>query len=326
MVSTISCTIRDGEVLPTVRGIRCVYNNIANDLVLSIASQELPLLSVALGLPMEGFHGDFVEHHRSFDLFSHPMEIFSGHSYHSRYLPENNPQGTELCTATVQQGLCYYLNGLRSLSSQAENARMVHILPGHIQMGDRQYSSTYDPPKPERSMGLSSIQFDSIEECDPTNIVEQPRLANIKLEAFGLLEKSAEHELIVFLKAKMPEEPALTLRPGFSSYEVLKGTGMLTCERTQCTSRLILLCLSIRRGWHVPNTRDSDKRIGSRTGHLCLIWPQLEDLARCVAIEERQYGASAMVFFRRTECVSCCTISLARMQAPEDRKGLYFIL
>ena len=325
MVSTISCTIRDNEILPTVRGIQCVYNRAASKFAMSKTARQLPLLSIALDLPMEGMQGDFVDHHRNFDLLSHPMEIFSGHSYHSRYLPENNPQGKEFCTATVRQGLCYYLNGLRSLSSQAENARMVHILPGHIQMGDRQFNSTYDPPVQHRSVNLSSIQFDIIEEFNPTNTFEQPRLTNIKLEAFGL-EKATDHELTVFYKAVMPGEPALTLWPGQISHEVLKGTGILTCEQMHCNSRLVIPCVLIRGGWHVPDTRNSEAGIDSRTGHMCLIWPQLDDLARCVAVQERLHEAREMVFFRRQECVSCCTSSLAREQPQESRKKLFHIL
>lgn len=325
MVSTKSCTIRCNEILPTVRSIQCVYNKFANDFAMTQITRGLPLLSNALGLRMEGMHGDFANHYRKVDLLSHLMATFSGHFYHSRYLPENNPQGTECCSATIPQGLCYYLDCLRSLNSQAEHARMVHILPGHIQMGDMHFSITYDPPVLHPSMNLSSIQFDNIEKCDPTNPFVQPQLANIKLEACGL-EKSTDHELIVFCKVVLSGESALILRPTYISRKFLKGTGIFTCERIHCVSRLILPCFFIRRGWHIPDTRTPETKVGCRTGHLCLIWPQLEDLACCVVLQDGQYDGGGMVFFRRKECVPCCTINLARKQPQESRKELYIIL
>ena len=129
----------------------------------------------------------------------------------------------------------------------------------------------------------SPIQFDILEES-PASMIQQPRRFDIKLEMLGL-EKAADHELIVFYRAIMPGEPAITLRPGRISHKVLKGTGILTCERLQCASPLVLPCASIRRGWHLFDQDDTNTWIGSRTGLIFLIWPQLEDPAWCVAAQ-----------------------------------------
>ena len=322
MVSTISCVTRDEEILPTVRGITCLYNRLTSDWPLSVNARGRPLLAISLGLNMNDVYGPDAEDIRKFDLLSHPMEIFSGYSDHSRYLPEKNPQGCEHCTATVKQGLCYYLNCLQSLSSHAENARVVHIIPGHIQMGDKQFSSIYDPGVTPTT-DPSPIQFDILEESPPASMIRQPRRIDIKLEMLGL-EKAADHELIVFYRTIMPEEPAITLQPGGISHKVLKGTGILTCERLQCTSRLVLPCASIRRGWHLFDQDDTKTWIGSRTGHICLIWPQLEDPARCVAVQKQSQASE--LFLRRGECTSCCTISLVREMRKDTRKALLNIL
>lgn len=106
MVSTISCVTRDDEVLPTVRGIACVYNKLTSDWPLSVNARGRPMLAISLGLCMDGIYGPDAQDIKKFDLLSHPIEIFSGYSDHSRYLPEKNPQGNEYCTATVNHGLC----------------------------------------------------------------------------------------------------------------------------------------------------------------------------------------------------------------------------
>ncbi|KAL9038995.1 MAG: hypothetical protein Q9214_005057 [Letrouitia sp. 1 TL-2023] len=141
MVSTMSCVTKDDEILPTIRGMRVAYNRISTNW----SARERTLLAFALDLGEKGLYGPEEEMLRRLDLLSYPIEILSGESNHGRYLSENNPMGLEYCTATVKQGLCYYLNCLRSLSSCAENARLVHIIPGHIQMGYRQFSSVFDP-------------------------------------------------------------------------------------------------------------------------------------------------------------------------------------
>lgn len=136
-------------------------------------------------------------------------------------------------------------------------------------MGDKQFNSVYDSPVVS-STHLSPIQFDIMEESASASVIQQPRQYDIRLEMLGL-EKATDHELIVFYRAMPPEEPAVNLRPGKISHEVLKGTGSLTCERLRCTSRLVLPCAFIRRGWHLSDQGDNKTWISSRTSHICLI-------------------------------------------------------
>lgn len=322
MVSTISCVTREDDILPTIRGIGCVYSRLDLDWPLPANARGRPLLAVALGLSMEGLHGPDADDIRCVDLLSHPMEIFSGHSDHTRYRPENNPSGKDYCTATVKQGLCYYLNCLQSLSSHAENARVVHIIPGHVQKDDRQFTSVHDTNEPSKTH-LSPVQIDVLQESNNDNIIRQPQHVDIKLELLGL-EKATDHVLVVYYRAMVPGEPAITLRPGLISYSVLRGTGRVTCEGMHCTSRTVLPCALVRRGWHML-LDNSDTWIDSRTGDICLIWPQLEDVARCVAIAELSSNKDVAVL-RRSACISCCTVSLVRERLKDAFKSIFHII
>ena len=153
----------------------------------------------------------------------------------------------------------------------------------------------------------------AIEEYPPNKILVRNKTVRIDLQAFGQ-EKATDYELLVYWRAFIPGEPAVTLRPGLIAREVLKGTGILTCDKEQCISRLNLPCLLIEKGWVVPTTIAAEIESGSKSGSTkCLLWPQLEDVARCVVVRAAQYNTSrGRVVLRRGECVSCCTSSLIR--------------
>ena len=320
LVSTISCIVMDDKILPNTSGIKNFCVSARNDVITWKCSgnDEFPLIAIAAGLPMEGMVGGWVDQHRRFDLLSHPMELFSGYCKHDRYYPENNPGGNEFCSATVRQGLCYYLDCLRSLSSIDEHARIVHVVPGHIQMGDRQYDSAYDPGEVDGRRS-SPIKFDIIENFDSGDTLQQPRWGNLKAEPCGL-EKMIEHELIVFYKALIPNEPPLNLRLCYISRHILKNREMLTCDGRQCVPRLNIPCALVRQGWLIPN-ENLEALIGCRIEKLCFIWPQLDDLGRCIVTQ--LYHSS--VFFRRTQCISCCTTSLL-CASPDKREERYHIV
>ncbi|MCJ1230257.1 hypothetical protein MMC12_006929 [Toensbergia leucococca] len=325
MVSTISCTIRDPDLLPTIRGIRCLYNNVGNQQTAAMFGSGVTLLTVALGLIQDNMHGDIITTYRKVDVMSHAIEIFSGYSQHDRYYPESDVLERDVCTAVVRNGMCYYLDCLRSLSSRAETARIVHILPGHIHMGDRQFNVVCDPAITNTSTSLAQIQYEMVEEHDSAEL-EKPRWENIKIEAFGL-ERSIDGELVVYYQASIPGEPPLKLRPGFVTYQVLKQTGRLTCEQTHCTTQLAFPCALIQQGWELADSQLAETRTGSEMKYICCIWPQMSDIARCVVIHQNASSGRPILFLRRRECVPCCTVNvLCQRASPTGMKERYHIL
>ena len=317
MVSTISYSAMDECVLPAVRGIQILHSRIYADLQKTSRPKdfpEFPLLAVAVGLEVKGMYPN--EPYTHFDPLSHLVELFSAFGDHGRYITDisNKPLGSDHCTATVRRGVCYYLNCLNELSSEAENARIVHILPGHIQLGDRQFQGVYDPYHDDpASLALSPIAYDLIEEFSSTRRLLTSRSADIEIQAFAQ-ERARDDELFVFFKATLPGEPVITLRPGFISHCVLQRTGVLTCDQDHCVSRLNLPSLLIKRGWQIPNDLHNQSMGQSSKTNLCLIWPQLDSLVRCIIIQLYSVGRHEAVFLRREQCISCFTSSVARQQ------------
>ncbi|KAL8785773.1 MAG: hypothetical protein Q9213_003151 [Squamulea squamosa] len=325
MVSTLSCVTRDDQILPAVRRINLVHvRQRANWLMQSKAGGR-PLLATALDLGMEGVYGDDADRIKKFDRLSHPMELFSGYGDHDRYLAVGQVHGEpQYCTAAVNHGLCYILDCLRSISSHAENARMVHIVPGHIQMGDKQFGHVYDIPGGSEvpSKEPAPVQADILEGLQLTSITRQARRFDLKIDML-CTETATEQELMVYYRATIPGGPVIRLQPGQISKAALKGTGILTCKHMHCTERPVIPCALVRQGWLVSKACDVRTWVDASNGPKCLIWPQLDDFARCVAI---QLHCSGYIVIRKNECIPCCTVSLVHEMPGQGRKDLYHLM
>ncbi|KAL8767278.1 MAG: hypothetical protein Q9209_006170 [Squamulea sp. 1 TL-2023] len=325
MVSTLSCIIRDDNILPAVRGIYHVHVRQRTSWQMQSKEGGRPLLATALDLGMEGVYGLDAERIKKFDRLSHPMELFSGYSDHDRYLAVDGPYGgPRYCTEAVNHGICYYLDCLRSISSNADNARLVHIVPGHIQMGDKQFNHAYDIPGGDGVLTTdpAPVQADILEGIQPTSIVQRARRFDPKIEML-CTESATEQELIVYYRAAMPGGPVIRLRPGLISKVALRGAGRLTCKQMHCTERLVIPCALVRQGWLVSNEGDVRKWVDASNGPKCLIWPEMDDFARCVIIQLHALGHIAI---RKNECISCCTVSLVHEMPRHGRNDLYHLM
>ena len=324
VVSTLTCVTRDDKILPAVRGLKLVHVRQRGNWQFQKDEGRL-LLATALDLGMDCLHENDADRIKKFDRLSHPMELFSGYGDHDRYVAVGQMYGgPQYCTAVVNHGLCYYLDCLRSISSDAETVRKVHIVPGHIQMGDKQFNHVYDTPYggPIRKAAPAPVQADVLEGLQPTSIVGQARRLDLKIEMLGI-ETATDQGLMVYYQATMPGGPIIWLQPGCISKVVLQGTGMLTCKHMHCTERLLLPCALVRQGWHVSDECDVQTWVSASAGPKCLIWPQMDDFARCVAI---QLHMSKQIVIRTNECIPCCTISLVHAMPGQGRQELFHLM
>ena len=322
MVSTLSCVTRDDKILPAVRGLQSVQ--LRQHLNWQSQSKDggRPLLATALDLGIEGVNRIDTDLNENIRL-SYPLELFSGNNDHVRYLAVGQKSGgARYYTASVNRGLCYYLDCLRSISSDAETTRMVHIVPGHIQMGDKQFNHVYDISRGSvPGSKAAPVQADVLEGFQPTSIVGQPRRIDLKIEMRGI-ETTTDQELMVYYQVTMPGGSVIQLQPSRISEAVLHGTGILTCKHMHCTERLLLPCALVRQGWHVSDECDVRTWVKASAGPKCLIWPQMDDFARCVAI---QLHMSEQIVIRTNECIPCCTVSLVQMPG-QGRQELYHVI
>ena len=233
MVLSISCTARDPELQPTIRGVLSVYVDMAftvEDSV-KVKTKSQPFMFAALGLLTEDASmGEVMSHgkinrYTHFDLSSPAIEIFSKHTDHSRYYGPDAGLNPPKCTAQVDRGLCYYLHCLRSLENQADLARIVHILSGHIQLEDRQFSAVFDPVINGRNP-LSAVQHDNMKEDNLKSVIRHSVSDSITIKAFAREKQEGTH-LMAFYEVSIPGEPAFMLNPGKVPAEILKRTGLV---------------------------------------------------------------------------------------------------
>ena len=322
MVSTVSHTARDPKLFPTIRGIQSIYWKARQDVQIgiSVERKDLPFLSIALGLKLETMFGENADCYKKFDLLSHAFELFSGVHYHNRYSTENPERNGDICTAIVCRGLLYYLDCLRSINSQAETARTVHVLPGHIQMGNRQFDKIFDSTPTSEHLG--AVQYNMIEEFDSTTLTEEQRLDDISIEALAM-EKSTDRELVFFYKISIPKEPTVLVRPGRLAHTVLQRTGLIVCKGTQCNKQLAFPCALIHQGWRLTELQCAEIQSSSSVDFTCCVWPPMSDIARCMVI--RQITGSQVLFLRRKECLACSTMSVTRAHSKQTNTGYHIL-
>ncbi|KAL9626899.1 MAG: hypothetical protein Q9204_006951, partial [Flavoplaca sp. TL-2023a] len=65
------------------------------------------------------------------------------------------------------------------------------------------------------------------------------------------------------------------------------------------------------------------KWVDDSSGPKCLVWPQLDDFARCVAM---QLHSSGRIVIRKNECLSCCLVSLHQEMPGKEGKELYHLM
>lgn len=171
--------------------------------------------------------------------------------------------------------------------------RCIHVLPGRIQRGDREYNAVWDsapapqPELPKAMLGIRSVALPS-------------ELRNDKIEIKALVtEVSGGGQLIFYYQATLQGLP-VRIRPGMLTQRVLTRSGLFTCDKRTCNRDLIFPCSIILEGWDIGGHR---KKGGLSSDSF--IWPFREgDIGRCVAIETVPDNA---YYIRQGECLPCCT-------------------
>ena len=129
-------------------------------------------------------------------------------------------------TAYSYNGICCYLEVLHGLSSNAAVLRRIHVLPGRIQRGDREYAMVWDCapapqsqlPVPKATLGAKTITLSS-----------EPRDDRIDIKAL-LTEDSGGGQLIFYYQALLQDGRVVRIRPGMLTQRVLGRCGLIVCD------------------------------------------------------------------------------------------------
>ena len=290
LVRLVAGTKRHGTIHPTITGLHHIYGRCLQRIKVSCRTNSSPTVPDALGLHVNP-HGPTSSPLTPAFLMADVQCLFTGHRPTEAEIHRNNYR-----TAFSYNGICCYLEVLHGPSSNAAVLRRIHVIPGRIQRGDREYSMVWDCapapqsqlPLPKAKLGIKSVTLSS-----------ETRDDSIDVKAL-VTEESGEGQLIFYYQALLQDARVIRIRPGMLTHRVLERSGLIACDKLSCNRDLVFPCQVISEGWDLGEHRRT-------SGHPaeCLIWPFREDdIGRCVAVELTQEKG---LYIRNGECLPCCT-------------------
>ena len=282
-----------GTISPTVSGLQHIYRQCDQRVQLNGETRRsVPALGDVLGLKPAV---DSYYHLSPGYLIRDVQCLFTGFPPYSK-----TEQGMAFQTASSINGICCFIEALQGLSSNAAVLRRIHVLPGRIQKGDREYSEVTDSdhqvelPLPRAKLSRKSI-------TPPANYREDN--GNIKIKA--LVRENTNGSALEFTYEAAFEGTMARIYPGHLTQRILCCTGLITCSQRACGKSLTFPCSVISEGWGgIPYTLSREEQPSK-----CLIWPFREnDIGRCIAVGTA--GVDEVVYVRKGECLPCCTKSV----------------
>ena len=298
LVVQLACAVWDPGLRPAVAGLLAYHQ-----LILSVRpkfvgeSREHSITSELLSqFPF------YMEHH---DLINDVSAIFDGES-------KPHQQKDVQYTALSRNGVCYYLEALKGLSSRPEAVRLVHILPGHIQRDNRRYDSVQDG-----ETWFSKIPVGQTEAWTSPNLPPPMDFGDVEVKAMAV-ERSKNRVLQFYYMVTVSTHGlhsthnlTAMLQPCEITRHVLQqDTASDACSGgSTCGKQLAGRCFAVRNGWRFP--RPEGEWLVEATFY---VWNLSTDIARCLALEAVHYTGNnysttpeSAIHIRRQECLPCST-------------------
>ena len=224
-------------------------------------------------------------------------------------------------TALSHRGVCCYIDGLRAVTCQPELARLVHILPGHINYRNRLYSAVRDfdqsPRYPDSILSTGPATISPASIAVPEHV--ETLFAKTSFTIVPLATQVSTGDSIYCSFRVAPKtDPSITMKlhPGLLMTRILRRSGLIACSSSQrCRTELALPCSIVQSGWLVREQSTQNLEYFSQVA--CCIWPALDEVAKCMILEAHLTNKAAdaeweMVYLRRKECLPCCSAEVLR--------------
>lgn len=207
LVRLVAGMKRHGTINPTIAGLQHLYGQCLQRIEVSCRTNGSPTIPDALGLLLnpDGLTGYPLT---PAYLMADVQCLFTGHRPTQDETHCNNYR-----TAFSYNGICCYLEVLHGLSSNAAVLRRIHVLPGRIQRGDREYTTVWDcAPGPQSQLPKATL---GVKTVTPSS---EPRDDSIDIKAL-VTEVSGGGQLIFYYQALFQEARVVRIRPGMLTQE-----------------------------------------------------------------------------------------------------------
>ena len=159
-----------------------------------------------------------------------------------------------LSTALSYNGICCYLDELRSLTCNPQAVRSIHVLPGQIRYKDRSYEQIQDSKLDMKA--APKVGFKENARISPASIesgetlIGAGRQSTLKLQAIAF-ESSIQTILYCSYRVLMPIG-SLDLYLSQLTMRILQHSGQIPCSfSSKCRKHLAIPCSTVRDGWMV---------------------------------------------------------------------------
>jgi hypothetical protein len=261
-------------------------------------------------------------------------------------------------TAICGSGICVFIEGIVSMTTQAELLRKIHVMPGriaHCRPGrlnsvPRDYdavldivnwpNSSLDPVQIDTITSLTDVAPEGTEtresalsqsQLAPTNQMnredEDTQHTELSITA-EVVEPEDAGEITFFYRISTPIGEVI-VPPGEVTMAVLASTGIVACDGFRCSKKPpeTVKLLGIKSGWSLSGS-DADKLDLPMTS--CCDWACLgrSEVRRLAAMGSQQqqaihgYENKIKIIVRRRECLSCCVQLASRREEQENEPGI----
>lgn len=223
-------------------------------------------------------------------------------------LQEDEVDGLEI--ASSSNGICCYIEALNGLSCDAAVLRRVHVLPGRIQRGNREYNEVMDF-QPTFETGLPAAKL------NPSNANVPTKFINASIDVKGIVREVPGTSALGFYFGAQVEGKAAIICPGLLTERVLSRTFIVPCNKKTCPKSLVFPCRVVQAGWDIL----AAARDGGSANPDCVIWPfQESHFGRCLAVVAEAATWGYPIYIRKGACLPCVTKGLAKRR--DDRSQI----
>lgn len=218
------------------------------------------------------------------------------------------------CTAFVENGVCVWIDALRTLDPEAANIGTTHITPGHIMYKERNYTSVWDIKRASEKL-FSLFTKADFQDTSNTSLVTRQEGPRYTIQA--LVTERSKTDTLDFVYGVQGEKFGRCLQPGILTEEVLAATAQAPCPRTEtCSDALSAACLQRRSGWDFGDTPiENSREVAMEPNSSYFLWNVLDPITKFLAIEGcRQsirpvngHFRTSVVLMRSEQCLACIT-------------------
>lgn len=229
------------------------------------------------------------------------------------YIERAYSQDRNRASVMVNGGLCFILDSVIRLSSRAEEALSVHIVPGHVEWNNRTYSRVRDGSigSPMFIMAPMILPVSEAKHKAQMQLIDSMTARAVVTESSDCLRMSYEIKTA---------SGAFFLGPATLSNEMANATSSISCSGKKCRpfsgldESFLFTLYTSRLPYDAPGNRRIPFDITEKPN---IILFGEHQLARCTVLGESLFNTRLVL--QEKECIACCARRALMADKPHQQ-------